>query len=423
MSHAVHARQTTLPVSPITEPGAHLERIAWLDGLRGAAAIQVVLLHYASAFVPGLGLLQPNLMRGQWEHIVAITPLFFVLNGYASVDLFFLLSGVALTKALSGRPVTAARWILRRIVRLGIPMAAAILFGAALLFLSPMAHRQAADITGSTAWLGAISPSAPSMPMIIHQILFEGMIAGYRDTSLLPEVAKRWLGLDALSNSFDAPLWTLHIEFVGSLLILALIIIRTYTSRAIYISATTVFSIVFITSPLILFVFGHLICAALLRRDRGSSARLVGLICLISGVLICSGRTFSISGALFPYLPQPILGAATTSYEFQLILGEVILFLGVSLTPAAQRVLARPAARWLGKISFSLYLVHFPILFTFISATFLHLVAFLPSSVSALICLCVGIPSSLAVAFLFQRWVDGPSISLSHRISQMAMGH
>ena len=107
--------------------------------MRGIAAVQVVLLHYATAFLPGLGLHDRAMMHHRWERIIADTPLFFVLNGYGSVYLFFLLSGVVLTYSFARRPFVAVQWTLRRIIRLGLPMCGAILLGGILISTWPTA--------------------------------------------------------------------------------------------------------------------------------------------------------------------------------------------------------------------------------------------------------------------------------------------
>ena len=54
-----------LPSDPIPRE----DRVGWLDGMRGIAAVQVVLLHYATAFLPGLGLHDRAMMHHRWEQI------------------------------------------------------------------------------------------------------------------------------------------------------------------------------------------------------------------------------------------------------------------------------------------------------------------------------------------------------------------
>jgi peptidoglycan/LPS O-acetylase OafA/YrhL len=154
-----------LPSDPIPRE----DRVGWLDGMRGIAAVQVVLLHYATAFLPGLGLHDRGMMHHRWERIIADTPLFFVLNGSGSVSLFFLLSGVVLTYSFARRPFAAVQWTLRRIIRLGLPMLGAILLGAILISAWPTAHIEVAQITGSSSWLGAVSPRAATAAMAIHR--------------------------------------------------------------------------------------------------------------------------------------------------------------------------------------------------------------------------------------------------------------
>jgi|SRR5580700_1882571 hypothetical protein len=64
-----------------------MQRVEYLDGLRGLAAMQVVLNHYTLAFAPG------------W-----VGPLGFFADGVAAVLLFFLMSGLVLTYSFERTP-------------------------------------------------------------------------------------------------------------------------------------------------------------------------------------------------------------------------------------------------------------------------------------------------------------------------------
>jgi peptidoglycan/LPS O-acetylase OafA/YrhL len=97
--------------------------------LRGIAAMQVVLLHYACVFLPSIGFHEPGLGHFGWESVFIRAPLGFLFDGTAAVFLFFIMSGVALTHAFNSRPFAFRREVSRRLIRLGLPTATSILLG------------------------------------------------------------------------------------------------------------------------------------------------------------------------------------------------------------------------------------------------------------------------------------------------------
>jgi hypothetical protein len=65
-------------------------RVRYLEGLRGIAALQVVLLHFVTAFAPNAA-----------EHAPAPLPVLF--DGHTAVYVFFLISGAVLTPSFARR--------------------------------------------------------------------------------------------------------------------------------------------------------------------------------------------------------------------------------------------------------------------------------------------------------------------------------
>ena len=69
-------------------------RLHQLDGLRGIAALTVVLYHYLSAFLPAL---TPDETAN--PHWLSDTPLAVIFNGPFAVVVFFVLSGFVISKS------------------------------------------------------------------------------------------------------------------------------------------------------------------------------------------------------------------------------------------------------------------------------------------------------------------------------------
>ena len=91
-------------------------------------------------------------------------------------------------------------------------------------------------------------------------------------------------------------------------------------------------------------------------------------------------------------------------YNFVWGLGAVLLLAVVVGSPASDRVLSAPPLVWLGKVSYSLYLIHVPLLVAAVHLTYgrLPLGVTIPAVIAA----------SLLIAELMHRFVELPSIRL-----------
>jgi peptidoglycan/LPS O-acetylase OafA/YrhL len=383
-----------------------VRRVAWMDGLRGVAAVQVVLLHYASAFLPAIAFSDYGLAHFRWENLFIESPLFLPFDGHAAVCIFFVLSGVALTYSFTAtQPREMLTCMIRRLVRLGLPMAAAILVGALMYGMLPDVHLSAGLLSGSTGWLAA-SPTV-SAGSIAHQIVFEGLLTGYLDPTVAPTWPSAFLGLISKNEAFNPPLWSLPIELRGSVLVLILVALRTGTGRAVQlVTYVLIGCCVVISPPLVLFVVGHFAAPWLRRKPSQRWHFLLGAFLLVSGAFVCT------SHALSPYV----------AILEQKMLGAVLIFLGLALLPVLQKGLEQPTMRWLGKVSFSLYLTHFPILVTAGSGCFIVLASSMSYGATITAVSVSGIAYSIAIAMAFERWVDRPAITLSRMVSLLRAG-
>lgn len=362
-------------------------KVQYLEGLRGIAAMQVVLLHFVSGFMP-------NFAEHAWP------PLRILFDGHTAVYLFFLISGAVLTPSFE-RPGAFLGKMAKRAVRLGVPVAAAAAIATLLLAVLPDAHVQAASLTGS-AWLAMDSSGLPTLAHLAREIGLDSLLLGYREATLFAPWAER---LTPMARSLDAPFWSLHLELYGSLLVLCLVTLRAHSAR-LHRIAIAAAAIGFGTHPMFLFVLGHLLRPA----RRVPPRAWYGALLLLLGVALCATKDWQSVEWLRLTLGRTELADAPNLYQFQSQLGAVALYLGVLWCPLVWPALESATCRHLGRLSFSIYLLHFPILFTLVCLVFLGL----PSVPAAFV---VFVTLTLLTALLFERLVDRPAIALSRKLT------
>ena len=153
-----------------------------LDGLRGVAAMLVILYHFGEGFAT-------SAVDQMMNH------------GYLAVDFFFVLSGFVIGYAYDDRwrngGMTAWRFMLRRIIRLQPMVVLAVIFGA-IAFL----------IQGSVHWDGT--------PVQLHSVLI-ALLLGLVMIPLIPGVDAEVRGNGEMFP-LNGPSWSLFFEYIGSIL-------------------------------------------------------------------------------------------------------------------------------------------------------------------------------------------------------------
>jgi peptidoglycan/LPS O-acetylase OafA/YrhL len=146
------------------------QRVRSLDGLRGLAALIVVLGHATVASLPALAavaLMHP-VRLSSFERAITYTPLHILWSGNNWVIVFFVLSGFVLSLAASGgNRFVGTTYYPNRFVRLYIPVWAALI--VAVIAHVAISH---SHIDGATLWLNlhdaplSIGPAAHDVTLI-----------------------------------------------------------------------------------------------------------------------------------------------------------------------------------------------------------------------------------------------------------------
>lgn len=369
-----------------TRPG----RLRSLDGLRGAAAV-VVLLYHSTLVMPALvDRIWPPADASPFALPLRLATFLphLPLLGTESVMLFFVLSGFVLVRPALDRPA-AYGWLAyypRRIVRLLLPVAAAIGLAVVLLLLVP--RHPAPEISD---WLTQTNSMSFTLPDLVQTIDLLGPL-----------------------QPLDNPLWSLGWEVAFSLLLPIAVVLAAASARRPWLLVLGALALV-TTGRLLgddglgylpMFLVGGAVAVAFPRWSAWIRER----------VATTGGRIAAVAGVLLALLliSVPWIVRADGHRWFDLtaavtVLGCLLLVVLCATLRPLVTLFELPPLQWLGRISYSLYLVHVPVIVT---------IAYLVGPANRLGVLLLGIPASILTAWGFSLAVERPSHRLSQRVGR-----
>jgi len=361
-------------------------RIRSLDGLRGVAALSVLAYHCVmtgtgapvDAAVPGAAAWSLGWLAGR-------SPLHLLWDGAFAVDVFFALSGYVLTLGMARAGwLDWVRYYPQRMLRLYLPVVGAILVAGACAALVP----RVATPTES------------------------GWMAEHVGNSLSNGIS----GIFLVHNvRLDSVLWSLHWEVIFSLLLPVAVLLATRVGPrlALAVGGLLLLNVAVGVKEasgrleyLPMFALGASLAGQHERLDalaaRWRPAHTASLALAVAGSQVLRWSVMpGISGTSTTFALVTALQAAAT----------LPLLVVVLCSPRLSGLLESRRVQWLGSRSFSIYLVHEPIV---VSAA--QLLGPHPLEV-----LGVSLPLALTVATVFWRFVERPSTVLSRRAGDVAV--
>lgn len=366
------------------------EKVAYLEGLRGLAAFFVFLGHYIPLYIR-----IPLLLSLAYTVRDSCVCIFFVLSGFVLTYSFF-------TTCDNEILVSGA---VRRYIRLLIP----ILFLNLILFIliypglgNIFDLRILSDMTSTT----------------FLQIFIQGPFA------YSPEV-----------NQYTGILWTIGIEFIGSLIVFAFAaLFGKLRNRAVFYLAAL---LVFLNTYYLAFVLGMILAdlsqnpplfSTHFRKPVIIAVALAAAIILLLYPLdildIGMYSNISVLSTIIAGAPPLVgisifLGGGTLRPgDFFHILGAFILLSALLNCIILKVALSARVPVFLGKISFSLYLIHMLVIYEF-SALLMGTFIYEPlTPVNGTFILILTIPVLVFTSYLMYKFIDHPGTILSKKIYQ-----
>ncbi|WP_431218185.1 acyltransferase family protein [Leifsonia xyli] len=370
-------------------------RYASLDGLRGVASL-VVIGYHALLVVPAISALyidKAEASPSSVEWWLFHTPLRLLFAGHEAVLVFFVLSGFVLTLPFLGRPPTVRSTIAyygRRVVRLYVPVWASIALALALALAVPRNPAMG-------GWMG--THHDPTLNGLWHDLV---LVLG--------------------TSNLNSPLWSLTWEVWFSLLMPVMFLLIGWSRAArwwwaaipllMLISAVARFDAVrqvlpaaWLTADLLQYlpVFG---IGMLLAFNRARIAEAASRV-TVWWPIVAAALLLTVS----PTLIAPNGYGPLQAFAYLLSLTGVATIVALAFASPVRRALETRPLQWAGTRSFSIYLVHEPIL---VAAAIL---------VGAdgwwwLLVAAPLVPVILLVAEVFHRFVERPSITLSRTVGR-----
>jgi len=357
---------------------AKIERLEFLDGLRGWAALVVLASHLFEVWMLNYQLVGGRELYWLLDRINS-SPLGVAMDGTLAIHIFFCISGVALSLPIimsATRGQNAAILALQRYPRLTLPILTACVLTYFLWATGCFVNVEAAA-RAEAPWLAGFYRFEPRFANMLSFALWRV----YFDYEF--------------ASSWNAALWTMPVELLGSFIVFFVTVALPRPFRLL----VCAIAIAILYDKWVCGFFAGVIIADAIASGWMRQSALAGTVLLIAAM----------GAAIAARSPHTKVVFFTTTPGINVIAALTVI--GCAMTPWAKAFLKGRISQFLGAVSFSLYLVHIPIICSFSSAVFLMTIDRMPYIATVGIVAASTTLVALSCATLFhvvvERWALG----------------
>ena len=313
-----------------------MSKLGYLDSIRGLACICVVLSHASLVFFPYIHAFFGNIPESnQSQNFIHNSPFTFIFSGTGAVYVFFVLSGFVLSRSMYNKDQSGfISAVSARYPRLMIPA----LFSCVVAFV-------VYTVISSLAPPQHLSPWFYNQ-LVISPNLLDSIKSGAIDAFFLGK------------SSYNNVLWTMSIELSGSFLIYLFMYLNKHINKAI--SSALFLSTIILIAPISTKYAGGFFCFwvgfTIYITDYKIRGFWLSLSALLLGLYLAGAHHGSYSYALIDFFLKQ------RSYLACNIFAGILIVWSIYSCETFQKLLTREWLIWLGKKSFSIYLLHMPLM-------------------------------------------------------------
>ncbi len=363
------------------------KKLVYLDGLRGIGCTAVFLTHFVFAFYYGMYHFQPESchLPGNLDIAVGKSPLNLLFNGNTAVRLFLVLSGYLLCRGffLSGDRKRLAASARKRYLRLMPSVLAVNLLIFACMCLGLYQNGPASVLAGSEEWFQGFNAFPPDFLKMLWESLAGCFLFG--------------------TNDYNGVLWTMQMLFLGAYLDYALA--ASLSGKRWRWPVYGVLALLLLRTDFLGIYLGYVLCD-FMHTDWKWRKRL----CACTPLNWC----FLAVGLYFMAYPSAGFGYEGTVWgilpfifvNYYHVFGVLCFVFAVLNLEALQRFFSAGVFRYLGKISYALYLVHFLVIATLGAWFMLRMEGTLGYNGAGICCLFLTFGVTVGLSELLTRYVE-----------------
>jgi peptidoglycan/LPS O-acetylase OafA/YrhL len=385
------------------------KRLSYLEGLRGIAAFMVFFCHFGYAFYYALfstDVAQAN-MLGNLDAFLAVTPFNVLYNGKLAVRIFFLLCGyvICIKFFQTGEKKYLVSGAVKRYFRLVVPIFFLEVITYLLMVMGAYHNGEASAISypnmvAKDIWFLGFNSQQPNFLLMLKEIFIDA-----------------FFGAPTIYNNI---LWIIKYEFLGSLMVYGILYItgKWKYRHILYI----VLCLTCLRNDYVCIFIGMLLCDLMQSKpvwfEKICKNKFILLFSLLFGMFLA---TYPAAGVNLEHTIYSILRIPMVIIFY--VVGSSLLFFVLLNSEWLQKLLNGRFLNFLGKYSFGIYLVHFPIIGTFSAWFLVTMNGKMNYNWIMLLNLLLTIPLVLGFAILVTKYIEPLGVKLANWVANKVMSH